>query len=595
MVAIRRLYRSYRTYVDWTVIVIAIIAILVLGAIGFQKNLAVTDAGRSYSRATLFYLALQMFLLNSGAVAEPVGWELETARLLAVLAFFAAVLKTAVAVFWRRVDEWRASWARGHTVVCGGEATGLLMAAERLAAGEQVVLIDDVPDRDLVELRDLGALALVGDATNSATLAKAGVRDAARVMIAVGDDATNLQVAAATGQLCRDPRRAPPTVIDVHCVDTRMFELLEPVSGLGLVREPAGVEYRRFDPLFDGARALLDAHPLDREPIAACSPLVVQLVLFGFTRESECLLLQTARMGHYANGIRPKVRIVAPDAAASERRLRFRFPAIDNILDLEFVASELEDPRTLTRVDGWLHEPRMLSTVAISPRDADDSLPIAMSLSPYIADSGVPVFVRLSHRPDLARLLAERSGAPGSWHVFGELTRAGIANFVIQAGQDRQARAIHDDYVRRRVERGDKPADYPAMRPWEQLSESYRESNRHQADHIPVKLRAAGCVIAASDDPRPPAIWTADEVELLAAMEHARWNANRWLDGWRLGPRNDARKTHPKLVPWAELDEPTRQYDRGAVRQIPELVGLLGRKAVRAAASDRQVARTDSC
>lgn len=140
------------------------------------------------------------------------------------------------------------------------------------------------------------------------------------------------------------------------------------------------------------------------------------------------------------------------------------------------------------------------------------------------------------------------------------------------------------------MERGDKPADYPAMRPWEQLSEAYREANRHQADHIPVKLRAVGCVTAAVNDPRPPAVWSDAEVELLSAIEHARWNANRWLEGWQLGPRNDARKTHPKLVPWAELDEPTRQYDRDAVRQIPELLGIVGLKVVRSATEPTAVA-----
>jgi hypothetical protein len=581
MVAIRRFYRAHRALLEWTVIGIVFFTILVLGAIGFRKNLAATEDGRNYSFSTRVYLAIQLLLLDSGAVAEPVSWQLETARALAVLAFFGALLKTAVAVFWRRMDELRATWARRHTIVCGGETTGRLLAAERLAAGEQVVLIDDIPDRDLAELRDLGAVALVGDATSGSTLSKAGVHNAARIMIAVGDDATNLQVAAAAGQLCHDPRRDPPTVIDVHCVDTRMFELLEPAAGPCHDRQPTGVAYRRFDPLFDGARAFLDAHPLDRKPIAADSPRIVQLVLLGFTRESECLLIQTARLGHYANALRPKVRIVTPDAAACERRLRFRFPQIDNILDLAFVTSELEDQRALDQVDRWLEEKDLLSTVAISPRDADDSLPIAMSLSPYIADSGVPVFVRLSHRQDLARLLAERSGAPDAWHVFGELTRDGIANLVIQADQDRQARAIHDDYVRRRTEQGDKPSDYPAMRPWERLSESYREANRHQADHVPVKLRAVGCRMTTMDDPTPAAAWTDSEVEVLAAMEHARWNANRWLDGWRLGPRNDVRKTHPKLVPWAELDEPTRRYDRDAVRHIPELVGMLARKVVR--------------
>ncbi len=595
MVGLRRFYRTYRAHVDWTFIAVVVITVLVLGKIGFEKNLALTEPEKRYSHSTLVYLALQLLLLDSGAVAEPSPWELETARALAVATFFAAVLKTAFAVFRQRVDDWRALRSRKHTVVCGADATGRLLVAERLAMGERVVVIDDDPRHDLAELRDLGALVVGGDAMSGATLERAGVRRANRVMIAVGDDVTNLQVAAAAGRLCHEPDRHPPTAIDVLCVDPRLFGMLEPVSNPGQESGPAGVEYRRFDPLFEGARALLDEYPLDREQIDADSTRTVQLVLLGYSRESECLLLQTARLGHYANALRPKVRIADPDAEACEQRLRFRFPQIDNVLDLQFLAAELDHDSTRAEVDRWLNDQNLLSTIVVSPQDEDDSLPVALGLSTIVSDRALPVFVRLSHREELADLLTARftvpatapttapATIPGAWRPFGELTGAGIAKFVIQAGQDRQARAIHEDYVRRREERGDKPSQYPAMRPWEKLSEAYREANRHQADHIPVKLRAVGCATAAISDLRSPAEWTDGEVEILAAMEHARWNANRWLEGWRLGPRDDGRKTHPKLVPWADLDEPTRQYDRDAVRQIPELLKMVGQKVVRLA------------
>jgi hypothetical protein len=123
------------------------------------------------------------------------------------------------------------------------------------------------------------------------------------------------------------------------------------------------------------------------------------------------------------------------------------------------------------------------------------------------------------------------------------------------------------------------------MRPWHELNEGYREANRHQADHIAVKLRATLCEAAPFGDPRPVAIWSDDEVELLAKMEHRRWNANRWLEGWSVGPRDDANKRHPNLVEWQDLDDETRDYDRKAVRQIPELLELLGLKVVRAGAT----------
>ena len=60
------------------------------------------------------------------------------------------------------------------------------------------------------------------------------------------------------------------------------------------------------------------------------------------------------------------------------------------------------------------------------------------------------------------------------------------------------------------------------------------------------------------------------------------WNASHWLVGWTHGPeRDDARKVHPCLVPWKELDEHYRDNDRNAVRGIPKLLGLIGEQIYR--------------
>ena len=146
------------------------------------------------------------------------------------------------------------------------------------------------------------------------------------------------------------------------------------------------------------------------------------------------------------------------------------------------------------------------------------------------------------------------------------------------------AKVIHADYVRRRKEAGDVASKYPAMLPWDQLSESYREANRHQADHISVKLRAVECVVISTNEvkSKPEANWSDEEIETLSKMEHQRWNANRLLEGWQFGTRDDFRKRHPNLVPWEDLDEATRDYDRNAVKQIPELIRLTQKVIVRA-------------
>lgn len=51
-------------------------------------------------------------------------------------------------------------------------------------------------------------------------------------------------------------------------------------------------------------------------------------------------------------------------------------------------------------------------------------------------------------------------------------------------------------------------------------------------------------------------------LEDLARNVHEVWAAGRIADGWTLGPRNDEARTHPCLVPYDDLDEIEKDYDR---------------------------------
>ena len=51
--------------------------------------------------------------------------------------------------------------------------------------------------------------------------------------------------------------------------------------------------------------------------------------------------------------------------------------------------------------------------------------------------------------------------------------------------------------------------------------------------------------------------------ERLAENAHDLWAAQRLAQGWTFGPqRDDARKLHPCLVPYDELPESEKEYDR---------------------------------
>jgi hypothetical protein len=86
--------------------------------------------------------------------------------------------------------------------------------------------------------------------------------------------------------------------------------------------------------------------------------------------------------------------------------------------------------------------------------------------------------------------------------------------------------------------------------------------------------------MATEYEPKPiPAehIALSDEIleliEFLAENAHDIWAAGRLRDGWVFGPdRDDAERRHPCLVPYAQLPDREKDYDRamvvGSVRAI---------------------------
>lgn len=140
------------------------------------------------------------------------------------------------------------------------------------------------------------------------------------------------------------------------------------------------------------------------------------------------------------------------------------------------------------------------------------------------------------------------------------------------------AKAIHERY--RKKQRKNKPKDDPSMRPWDRMDESLRESNRQQAMHIPTKLKTLGYTFRPKSSASTVTQFSDGEVEALAVMEHKRYVDERLLRGWRPGPERDtSRKISPYLVSWEELkdmDKNPQEWDRDAVRDIPQVLDLAG-------------------
>ncbi len=140
---------------------------------------------------------------------------------------------------------------------------------------------------------------------------------------------------------------------------------------------------------------------------------------------------------------------------------------------------------------------------------------------------------------------------------------------------DGMAQAFHKRYVDGST--GRLPSN---MRPWPKLDATYQTANREQARYSVDILIACGFEIRPAADPSKPLIFsgfTDGELERMAELEHGRWNAERLRNGWRPGsPRDDDAKIHNCIVPWSDLPDEIKHYDRDAVKEFPAVLARAG-------------------
>ena len=67
--------------------------------------------------------------------------------------------------------------------------------------------------------------------------------------------------------------------------------------------------------------------------------------------------------------------------------------------------------------------------------------------------------------------------------------------------------------------------------------------------------------------------------EKIAENVHENWAAQRMSEGWTYGEkRDDAKKQTPCLVPYSELTESEKEYDRNTALESIKLIVALGYK-----------------
>ncbi len=577
LVTVYRWCRRRSTALSWAVVGVAVVLTIVLGMIGFSGI-----PGKDLPLTTRFYLALQLLTLESGGLDDlpRVSWTLEVARFAGVTASLGTVLNALLAVFGRRIHRFLVRRMTGHVVVVGAGQIGTRLATDLLAEGQPVTIIEiDESNTSVTAVIERGANEVIGDAVEQETLLAASAQNAEILIVVTDGDTRNLEIVSAAGVACR--KRHPdlaPLQCYVHVSDARLTRLHENRS-LADGETSRLLEITTFDRFTNSARLLSAEAPLDREGIVASDDRQVHLVIIDLSPMGEALLKQALHIGHYANRIPLAVTIVDESATKKEQELLARIPELHQCGNLTFIDGLPGQGAIRERLGDLLNDPGQMVSLAVCREDTQAALTGAMDLVPQLTKSNNTVFVNVCEDEHAAALLNAAQTDGNQLIPFGNSDAACSSKAVVRRELDLLARRIHDEYRAKRKRDGDSEEDYPAMKPWERIDAEVRDMNRHQADHIPVKLRALGCRMVAGSTDEDAESFHLDETEIesLAKGEHARWCASRRLSGWRYGSlRDDSLKHHPDLIPWEELSETTREYDRDPVRNLPKLLAAIG-------------------
>lgn len=567
----RRLKRWLRDY-KWPLIGFMWVVAIALGYVGFSKH--ATALGEARPFLDNLYLSLQLFVVQSGSVSGPIGWELQVARFLApAMAVYTAVLALAI-LLHQQLQLFRVRFLKGHIVICGLGRKGLCLCEGFQKIGERVVIIEqDGYNGMLGRCREQGAITLIGSAADPGLLRRAQVPSAKNVISVCGDDGVNAEVAVHARELVWD-RKGKALSCLVHIVDLQLCNLLRERE-IKMGRLDA-FRLGFFNVFESGARVLLGEYPPFAEA-AEDRGFIPHIVVVGVGRMGETMVVNAARNWRdRANAGDKRLRITLIDREAENRKesLYFRYPQLERVCELvpkqmDVRAAEFERAEFL--FDNGHCDVTM---VYVCLDDDSCALGAALVLHQRLRDLEVPIVVRMTHDAGLATLLREEDDkhhSLGNLHAFGLLDRTCTPSLIFGCTYEILARAIHEDYVRNEKAKGLSPKENPSMVPWDELPEHLKESDRGQVEHIRIKLEAIGCDVAITTDWDAQLLeFSPEEVELMAEMEHERFVKERLNAGWKPGPTRDLEnKTSPALVPWSELPEEEKGKDRDSVRGIP--------------------------
>lgn len=515
--------------------------------------------------------------VSSSLPPENLPWQLTLVKIVVTLALLAGMYRIAQKLFVEYYTQFRLLFRRNQILVIGINQKGqaLLADLKRTHDTTGVAIELDADHCNASALRRDGHLVYFGDGTQSTVLQDAGIRSARFMICFLDKEQTTINVVRALHQITQKNPEKYQVRCFLHIGNAKVSTMLQQ-SDYFEDEKKNGIDLRFFNHhqmiarQFFARLAYDYAQPM-RDPNAA-----FRLIVFGTGETAKALLVQALQVMHTINPASPDIIVYGADAEQAGRQLAAEYPGAAMVSSIKYMPFDGAYDHILNEL--VIDPPAHLVPVVIAAFD-DDSANLKLSLEILHATPAAAfrVFALNYHNDGLNALLKSRQSRLNRLTFFGSLESVCQVELITQERLDVTARSIHEDYLQQLAPQQGSLSESDAYKQsWDMLNEQAKDANRAQADHIAYKLAMCGKLAVLREQGagvQEALSFTADEVEMLAQVEHTRWMAQRYLAGWRYGAqRDDQRRLHPSLVEWAMLPEAEKQKDRDVVLRIPFLV-----------------------
>ncbi len=564
----------------WIIGALGLIAFF-LAMIGF--NIMFTEAGVHRNLLDLAFQSMKIYAMEFvDEYNSPLPWQLETARWLAPGVLLYTAGKAILYFVRREFKSLLLKFHNGHTIVTSLNDKSRYLIKDMLNNDTKVVVLAGIENKSKLDLVEKdGAVIIEGDITDKNFLKNISAHKAKYFVFLEDDDETNISNAISVYNYLIKAGKDKKQIIFTHVADDmKLSELIE----LNFFEEFTAAneinkncEIRIFSMNERTSRVLFNKYPPDIfNPVTADSPQV-RVAIFGSGKLAQSMVIRLARLGHYANLKKMKITLFHYGDSTVNKLIR-NIPGITEHIEFENIDEQLE----LFDIEKFnkLNSEQRFEVVYLLCEDDSISSGILKKLTEADSPGNLNVVLTLTN-PD---------GILSKWYKADLIDNINLSKFnlieesftkdaLISEKIDELAKIIHSEYLNKLEKRN---PDKPSHQDWEFLPIDFKIQNREQADHIYIKLRAAGCEAVDISDNEKPAFKFEDNpalVELLAKMEHNRWWAHMSLSGWKYGKeRKDKKKIHPYLIPYEELTEEIKQYDRDTVLNMAALLSKLNLK-----------------